>query len=203
MTRVATPANESTLLNVALYGTAAHVERLARLYRRVERIEENERAGRQHRDRYLQIDYDDDGSMLIHARLPAEVGAVVKQAIEAAMAARPGAGPAGPASAAAPAKANGSAETLGSRRRPTGTSAHATAAPNVSAETSCQSSMPRMASRSRGRPAGTASAWTTESRSKPCSGSGGQVSASSPTYCGWLLLNMSRTMSHVPSGWRR
>jgi hypothetical protein len=39
MTRIATPENEDTLLNVALYGTAAHVQRLVRSYRRAERLE--------------------------------------------------------------------------------------------------------------------------------------------------------------------
>ena len=47
MTRVATLENEDYLLNIAQHGTAAHVERLVRQYRRVERLEalehENER----------------------------------------------------------------------------------------------------------------------------------------------------------------
>ena len=37
MTRVATPETEDVLLNVAVYGTASHVERLVRKFRRVER----------------------------------------------------------------------------------------------------------------------------------------------------------------------
>ena len=35
LTRVATPATEELLLNVALYGTAHHVEKLVRQFRRV------------------------------------------------------------------------------------------------------------------------------------------------------------------------
>ena len=37
VTRVATPENEQTLLDVALAGTAAHVERIARAWRRIDR----------------------------------------------------------------------------------------------------------------------------------------------------------------------
>jgi Domain of unknown function (DUF222) len=46
MTRVATPADESYLLNVALCGTASHVEHLVRGYRRALDAEELSRAGR-------------------------------------------------------------------------------------------------------------------------------------------------------------
>jgi hypothetical protein len=84
MTRVATPANESTLLNIARYGTASHVERTVRLFRRVERLEETEIAADVHRQRSVHFRTDDDGSVVIHARVPAEVGALVRQAIERA-----------------------------------------------------------------------------------------------------------------------
>lgn len=40
LTRVATPATESVLLNVALHGTAHHVEKLVRQFRRVQEVEE-------------------------------------------------------------------------------------------------------------------------------------------------------------------
>jgi len=39
MTRVATTKNEEVLLNVALHGTATHVETQVRMYRKVKRIE--------------------------------------------------------------------------------------------------------------------------------------------------------------------
>jgi len=86
LTRVASPANETVLLNVALNGTAHHVETLVRRYRRARRAEEAARSEALYRDRYLRLFYDDDGALLIHAKLPPEVGALVKQAIEAAMA---------------------------------------------------------------------------------------------------------------------
>jgi hypothetical protein len=52
MTRVATPENESTLLTIALHGTASHVEKLVRKYRWVRRQYEAERVEDQYRERY-------------------------------------------------------------------------------------------------------------------------------------------------------
>jgi len=86
MTRIATPGNEATLLNVAEHGTAAHVEKLVRKYCYVERLEEAQRTNGQHYDRHLSFSYDEHGSVVMHARLPAEVGSVVRKAIETAVA---------------------------------------------------------------------------------------------------------------------
>ena len=86
MTRVATPANEDILLNVAEHGTAAHVERLVRKYARVERLQEVQRSNEAHRCRSLFYFYDEDGSLVIRAKLPAEVGAMVQKALDAAVA---------------------------------------------------------------------------------------------------------------------
>ncbi len=44
MTRIANPKNEAGLLNVAFHGTAAHVEKLVRGYRRVREADELEAA---------------------------------------------------------------------------------------------------------------------------------------------------------------
>ncbi|HJQ64724.1 MAG TPA: DUF222 domain-containing protein, partial [Burkholderiales bacterium] len=49
ITRVATPANEAELLEFARNGTAAHVERLVRAWRRVDRLEEQESERERHR----------------------------------------------------------------------------------------------------------------------------------------------------------
>jgi Domain of unknown function (DUF222)/HNH endonuclease len=84
MTRVATAENEHILLNIARYGTASHVERTVRKYRRVARIEEAAAAAEGHRRRSVHFRHDEDDSFLIHARLPAEVGELVKLAIERA-----------------------------------------------------------------------------------------------------------------------
>jgi hypothetical protein len=85
MTRIATAENEPDLLSMALHGTAWHVEKLVRQYRWVERLHDARRANELHRLRRLRFFYDEDGSMIIHAKLPPEVGAVVKKAIEAAV----------------------------------------------------------------------------------------------------------------------
>ncbi len=81
MTRVATPANEAELLNVARCGTALHVERLVRGYRRVQRLED---ANRLHAERYVSWHQDDDGCLVIRGRIPAELGALVMKGLEAA-----------------------------------------------------------------------------------------------------------------------
>ncbi|MDH3508703.1 MAG: 13E12 repeat family protein, partial [Gammaproteobacteria bacterium] len=85
LTRVATAENESLLLEIALDGTAQHVEKLVRQYARVRRWEDAARVQAQHRERYLDFYYDEDGSLIIKARLPSEVGALVRQSIQAAM----------------------------------------------------------------------------------------------------------------------
>jgi hypothetical protein len=72
------------MLMIARYGTAAQLEKLVRLYRGVKRIEECERC-RQHEDRSLQYYYDEDGTLVIKAKLPPEQGAVVLNAIETAV----------------------------------------------------------------------------------------------------------------------
>ncbi|HUF74106.1 MAG TPA: DUF222 domain-containing protein [Gammaproteobacteria bacterium] len=84
MTRIAKPENEDILLNIAHHGTASHVERTVRLFRRVERMEEAAAAAESHRQRSVHYRHDDDGSLLIQARVPAEVGELVKKAIERA-----------------------------------------------------------------------------------------------------------------------
>ena len=85
LTRVATPATESVLLNVAVHGTAHHVERLVRHFRRVLEVEELSREARQQEHRAVRYHYDADGSLVLEARLPAEAGALLLKALEAAM----------------------------------------------------------------------------------------------------------------------
>lgn len=86
MTRAATAENEETLLNIALHGTASHVERTVRKFRRVKREMERYRAEHAHQSRYVRCWHDDDGFWCMHARLAPEVGVLVAQAIEVAMA---------------------------------------------------------------------------------------------------------------------
>ncbi len=83
LTRAANPENEEYLLMIAQHGTAAHIEKLVRSYRWMERQEELERSNKQHEERSLDYYYADDGSLVIKVRLPAEQGALVKAIDEA------------------------------------------------------------------------------------------------------------------------
>src|SRR5688572_19220757 len=84
LTRVATPETEARLLAVGRAGTAAHVERIVRGWRRVDRKAEAREASRRHKSRALHVYTDEDGMVVIRGRLEPEVGAMLKQALEAA-----------------------------------------------------------------------------------------------------------------------
>src|SRR5690606_22836933 len=85
MTRIAVPESEEMLLNIARHGTAAHMDRLVRAYRRVERLEAAAEAMARYRSRSVRYRYDEDGMLVITVRLPAEIGEVVRRAIDSAM----------------------------------------------------------------------------------------------------------------------
>jgi hypothetical protein len=84
LTRVADETNEAYLLDIALCGTASHVEHLVRGYRRALDAEELTREAVQQRDQCLWLYTQPDGSLEIRGRLPAEVGALFRRALEAA-----------------------------------------------------------------------------------------------------------------------
>ena len=84
ISRVATPETEDDLLNVALSGTAAHVEKIVRVWRRVDRLAEQAEDRRRHDTRSLRTWVDEDGMVVVRGRLSPEVGAVVRRALEAA-----------------------------------------------------------------------------------------------------------------------
>ncbi|MDE2816076.1 MAG: DUF222 domain-containing protein [Chloroflexota bacterium] len=84
LTRVATVETEDTLLHIALNGTAAHVERTVRGFRRVKRYLERDEAEAMHERRYLDWRQDSDGSVRIEARLTPEAGELLRKALEAA-----------------------------------------------------------------------------------------------------------------------
>ncbi len=97
LTRVATPENEEELMDFARVGTASHVERLVRAWRRVDRWEEESLEQERHSMRSLDIFPDMDGMYVLRARLDPEAGALLKRAIEAANEALyPGCGPCSP-----------------------------------------------------------------------------------------------------------
>ena len=85
LTRVATPDNEARLIAVACCATAAQVERLVRAWRQADR---GGAAGRREgalARRTLSTRVDEDGMVVLRARLTPEVGAVVLRALEAAL----------------------------------------------------------------------------------------------------------------------
>ena len=84
ITRVATPETEERLLGFARCATAAHVERLVRAWRQVDRIAQAEDGRRRHASRHLDVWVDDDGMLVVRGRLSPEVGALVQRALEAA-----------------------------------------------------------------------------------------------------------------------
>src|SRR5881396_799445 len=61
LTRVATPETEERLLAVGRTGTASHVERIVRGWRRVDRLAEAQETARRHRSRAVHVYQDEDG----------------------------------------------------------------------------------------------------------------------------------------------
>jgi 5-methylcytosine-specific restriction endonuclease McrA len=84
LTRVATEETEERLLAVGRAGTAAHVERIVRGWRRVDRQAEARETARQHAGRALHVHEDEDGTVVVRGRLTPEVGALLRKALAAA-----------------------------------------------------------------------------------------------------------------------
>src|SRR5881296_488830 len=84
LTRVATPETEERLLAVGRAGTAAHVERIIRGWRRVDRLAEARESTRRHTSRALHVYQDEDGMRIVRGRLAPETGALLVQALAAA-----------------------------------------------------------------------------------------------------------------------
>jgi len=84
LTRVATPETEAQLLAAGRAGTAEHVQRLVRGWRRMDRKAEAQEAARQHASRALHVYPDDDGTVRVRGRLSPEVGALLVKALAAA-----------------------------------------------------------------------------------------------------------------------
>lgn len=83
MTRVATPDNETYLLEIARHGTAAHVEQLVRKYRRCRSLIEDDPHGQL--DRHFSCFQDEDGMYVFSGRLPADEGELVMTALRKIM----------------------------------------------------------------------------------------------------------------------
>jgi hypothetical protein len=80
LTRVATPASEERLLELAQALTASQLERALRAFRRLQ----SEEAGETHELEYVDYHWAEDGSLYLRARLPAEEGTLLVRALEAA-----------------------------------------------------------------------------------------------------------------------
>jgi hypothetical protein len=85
ITRVACAETEDYFLQIAEHGTAQLVERLVQAYRRCEDAEELSREARQPQERRVTFSRDEDGSLVLFCRLPAEVGARVMKALDLAV----------------------------------------------------------------------------------------------------------------------
>jgi Domain of unknown function (DUF222)/HNH endonuclease len=84
LTRVATPDTEARLVGIGRGGTAAHVERIVRGWRQVDRQAERRETASRHAGRMLHLHQDDDGTVVLRGRLEPEVGALLMKAIAAA-----------------------------------------------------------------------------------------------------------------------
>jgi hypothetical protein len=83
--RVATQDNIEALLELAQFTTAAQLEMITGAFTKVAHTIAEQITGRTHARRYARWRYAEDGSVLICARLDAEEGAVVINALEAAV----------------------------------------------------------------------------------------------------------------------
>ena len=84
LTRIASPETDASLVELARAGTAAHIERIVRACRRYGPKEERDKERRMHDSRYVQFSHDEDGMLILRARLDPVAGAAVVRALDAA-----------------------------------------------------------------------------------------------------------------------
>lgn len=144
ITRVATPDTEAVLLDLALAGTATHVERVVRHTRQA--TTDPVAAAR----RELSWRWDDDGTLVLRGRLPAEQGALLVAAITKVTGA--------PASSKVCGCAEDGGVGRGRRARPAGHDASRTGEAVERRAGRCDASTGEPVE----RPAGHAAAWTDE-----------------------------------------
>ena len=70
---------------IARHGTASHVERLVRNYRKVKRIEALERDNDRHAIRKLDWFFDDDDCLVLRGRFTPEQGAKIRKVLDQIM----------------------------------------------------------------------------------------------------------------------
>lgn len=81
LTRVATAENEEALLELSEHATAAHIEKIVRAWRRVDRQEDAEAERERHESRYVNLHIDEDGTYVLRGRLDPEVGELLEKAL--------------------------------------------------------------------------------------------------------------------------
>ena len=81
---MATPETEERLLAVGRAGTAEHIERIVRGWRRVDRKAEVREEAHRHTIRALHVYQDEDGMVVLRGRLTPEAGVVLMRALDAA-----------------------------------------------------------------------------------------------------------------------
>lgn len=84
LSRAATPENEAELLALARGTTAERLERVVRAWKKLSREDEVTLERERFESRSLSVFPDDDGMYVVRGRLPAEAGALLMRAIEAA-----------------------------------------------------------------------------------------------------------------------
>ena len=84
ITRIANADNEAHLVEMALAATAAFIEKIARKYRQVERLQAADQALALYVNRSLTYYWAEDGALVVNGRLTPEQGAVLIQAMERA-----------------------------------------------------------------------------------------------------------------------
>ncbi|HVG79956.1 MAG TPA: hypothetical protein VNF03_17545, partial [Patescibacteria group bacterium] len=75
---------EERLLAIGRAGTAEHIERIVRGWRRMDRKAERDETARQHTSRALYVYPAEDGTVTIRGRLSPEAGALLLKAVTAA-----------------------------------------------------------------------------------------------------------------------
>ena len=86
MTRAATPENEAQLLNIARHGTAEHMERLVRVYRRARGRAETPGGAEMRREERFWCFDEDDEMTVFGGRVPIEEGRLLMKALDAMVA---------------------------------------------------------------------------------------------------------------------
>ena len=84
LTRVATSASEAELLEFAQAGSAARLEGMVRMWKKLSREGELTAEEARHRSRTFSVFVDGDGMYVVKGRLEPEAGAVLMRAVEAA-----------------------------------------------------------------------------------------------------------------------